>query len=579
MAIEVELPDGTVAEFPDGTDNGTIERALQQQFKPPPAPPSLIAGGQPFAAVGPTQQSAPYSPYAQGLETPERIAAKSMELDFNDPEYIAKQASIRVADRQRQFQDANPLAQFVAGAASVPHKTAMGIGQLLGTQGNQDAENQRAEMAMMEGSGYASAGKVGGELAMFAAPLSKLGKLSGMARYVGAAGAGATQGAIQPIVDGESRGANTGIGAALGTAGQYGADKLLRAGSRAATAIAPEVRALYESAKARGISLSPAQLSDSKGVKYAQSILSKLPLSGAAKRAGVQISGWNRALAKAIGEDADSVTPEVYARAKARQSAQFNELTGRNNLKVDDALIGKLEAIKEEALMAGDDAAKAVSNAVDGFYRRVQSSGGSDTVAGRAYQALDAQLGKVTKLGNEASHYVGQVRDAIRSQMDDSISPADAKAWKALRTEYGNRKTVRDLVAKSEGGNLSPSQLMGRVTANNAGKESMASGSRGELGTLARIGQRIKEPASSGTAERLGNMAVGAGAITSLPVTAGGLLAGRLAGNVLDSNFLSRFLLREGRGKGAQFLAPYMRNASLAAVPAATPKAKKKLKD
>lgn len=29
MAIEVELPDGSIAEFPDGTDNATIERALR----------------------------------------------------------------------------------------------------------------------------------------------------------------------------------------------------------------------------------------------------------------------------------------------------------------------------------------------------------------------------------------------------------------------------------------------------------------------------------------------------------------------------------------------------------------------
>lgn len=29
MAIEVELPDGTIAEFPDDTDNATIELALR----------------------------------------------------------------------------------------------------------------------------------------------------------------------------------------------------------------------------------------------------------------------------------------------------------------------------------------------------------------------------------------------------------------------------------------------------------------------------------------------------------------------------------------------------------------------
>lgn len=34
MAIEVELPDGTIAEFPDGTDNATMERALASYRRP-----------------------------------------------------------------------------------------------------------------------------------------------------------------------------------------------------------------------------------------------------------------------------------------------------------------------------------------------------------------------------------------------------------------------------------------------------------------------------------------------------------------------------------------------------------------
>ena len=39
MTIEVELPDGSVAEFPDGTSNATIEMALSKyRAKPSPQP-------------------------------------------------------------------------------------------------------------------------------------------------------------------------------------------------------------------------------------------------------------------------------------------------------------------------------------------------------------------------------------------------------------------------------------------------------------------------------------------------------------------------------------------------------------
>lgn len=43
MPIEVELPDGNVVEFPDGTDNATMERALAQYSKPIPTLPTVQA--------------------------------------------------------------------------------------------------------------------------------------------------------------------------------------------------------------------------------------------------------------------------------------------------------------------------------------------------------------------------------------------------------------------------------------------------------------------------------------------------------------------------------------------------------
>jgi hypothetical protein len=144
---------------------------------------------------------------------------------------------------------------------------------------------------------------------------------------------------------------------------------------------------------------------------------------------------------------------------------------------------------------------------------------------------------------------MGKVQSAVRSAMDDSISPADRAAWRKLREEYGNRKTIRDLVAKDSGSDISPRALMGRVTANASGKERMATGTRGELGTLARIGQRMQEPPTSGTAERLMLMGTGAGAYANAPLTLGALLAGRTTRSVLDSSPLARLLMTRNRGR------------------------------
>lgn len=55
MAIEVELPDGTVVEFPDGTDNATMEGALRRysdaQSMAPRAPGSPAAPKADFSGV------------------------------------------------------------------------------------------------------------------------------------------------------------------------------------------------------------------------------------------------------------------------------------------------------------------------------------------------------------------------------------------------------------------------------------------------------------------------------------------------------------------------------------------------
>lgn len=380
----------------------------------------------------------------------------------------------------------------------------------------------------------------GGEVQAGRSLLTRLG--------AGAAEGGA-YGALQETRTGDSRGRNMLAGAALGTAGQGLAAGLRGMGNRAANAIAPEVRAVYEKAKALGIDLTPAQLSDSKLVKFMQSQFGLLPLSGAQAASDRQVGQFNRQIGRAIGVDAPVVTPEVYASKKAADSAQFNDLTARNFLDVTPELARNLHAIAQQAKMAGADVHGAVNNAIEGLYAQMQDG----VVPGQAYQALDSALGSITKSGGPTAHFVGMVRDAIRKGMDASISPEDAAAWKQLRGEYANRKTIAPLVAKSQGGPISPQALMGRVTATGAGKERMASGQGGLLGDLAQIGQRMKQPPSSGTAERqLFNSALNP---LMWPVLLSGGAVGATVGRATNSNLLARRMMAPGRGQTANRLA------------------------
>jgi hypothetical protein len=355
---------------------------------------------------------------------------------------------------------------------------------------------------------------------------------------------GAGYGAAQETRTGESRGQNMLAGAALGGGGAGLAAGLRGTASRAANAIKPEVRAVWEKAKSLGIDLTPAQLSDSRLMKYMQSQFGLLPFSGAQAKSEQQVGQWNRKLAEAIGVDAPAVTPEVYANKKAADSAAFNDLTSRNSLNVTPDLARSLHAIAEQAKMAGKDVHDAVNSAIEGLYSQMQDG----TVPGRAYQALDSALGNITKTGTPVAHFVGMARSAIRDAMDASISPEDAAAWKQLRQQYGARKTITPIVDPN-GGPISPQALMSRVKATKAGKERMASGEGGVLGDLAAVGQRMKPPPSSGTAERM--------LVNDLanPFKWPGLVLGASAGRATNSNLLARRMMSPDRGQTANLLA------------------------
>lgn len=561
MPIEVELPGGQVVEFPDGTDNATMEKALRQ-YAQSPAKPS--ANNSDFARL---------------------ITGKPREQAVNARSLIPR--AIKAQGEIQQAATHSVMGALHGGSELVERGIRAGANAVLPEGGVRDyinrtvdsdiaagKRNEAAYRAQRPDTLASSIGNVAGDAVVAAAPMGRIKAGLPLLQRLGASGlAGAVVGGAQPIVEGESRGENAAYGGALGVLGQAGGDIVMASGKRAATAIAPHVRALYEAAKARGITLTPAQLSDSKFLRFMQSQLGILPGSGAAAHAAAQKAQFNRQVAGAIGEEADAVTPEVYARAKARQSKQFDELTSRNELRVDMPLLQRLEQISQEAKIAGGEVASTVQNVVDDFMGRATSGKQGVTVPGKAFQAFDSQLGKLAMSGTPTAHFVGLVKSTIRDAMDDSISAADKSAWSALRREYGNRKTIRDLVSDT---GISPTGLMARVRANGAGKEAMASGTRGDLGELARIGQLMKEPPSSGTAERT--------LINSLwnplqwPGLALGAAVGPTAGRTANSGALSQLLMREGRGQARQALAPVVRVAPLAALPAASQAAEPKRK-
>lgn len=284
---------------------------------------------------------------------------------------------------------------------------------------------------------------------------------------------------------------------------------LVKQGGKAAISsrfgkVDPETQALARSALVEGIPLKASQVSTSKFAKALDSVTGQVPFSGAPKFTDQQQQAFNAAVARTIGEDATKITPQVFAKARDRIGAEFDRLSANASLPLDPSVTSKLRQVVQDTRdFYGDESARLVSNVIN----RLATQNVAGVVPGKAFQSIDSQIGKAIATGGEKAAPLGDLREALRDAIEANISPEDAAAWSTARQQYRDLKTIEPLVAKDgqTSGNISPAGLMGRVTANGAGKSSMANGRRGDLGDLASIGQRfVKETVpDSFTAKRL----------------------------------------------------------------------------
>lgn len=247
MAIEVELPDGNIVEFPDGTDNGTMERALAQ-YRAPAAP----AFGDVRGGVSSTDQlgddAALALRYAAAGINP-RVKATDGEsfldnaaagfgaayVDTKDAvRQLAAQGTAGYLDTVNDMYAAGwPGAQFAKDAGRELAPKARQYERQV--QGEID-ERKRLDAPLKDSGGGATGGVLGfvSQLLMPAGALRGVGMAGGgsvsalanlgarallPATIRGSAAQGAALGALQPVATGESRGKNAALGGAFGAGG------------------------------------------------------------------------------------------------------------------------------------------------------------------------------------------------------------------------------------------------------------------------------------------------------------------------------------------------------------------------
>lgn len=354
----------------------------------------------------------------------------------------------------------------------------------------------------LKSAGLEALGGLGGETAALSSAAKAAKPLAGIAgRAVG-----------QPLSKaGEAVG--EAASAARGTVGRGIAEGL---------GVEPEAIKLAQRASAYGIPIRPDQLTNNKILKSMGEALEKVPLSGAKTEARQE--AFNKALINQIGGDpkATKLNPEVYNKAMTKSGETIGDLGMKQGVKLETKNHIALNNLVEDAKkFQTEDVSKVVQN----YVREINSKTKDGLLDGTAFRRLNSKIGAQARntSNGDLKHALGELEDTLHDALKGSLTGDELKAYNQARKYYAQGKVLEPLVAKSMTGDISGPSLMGALTRDQAGKARVARGKAGELGELGRIGQLIKEPNSSGTAERGIAYGLLGGAGYANPATAAGV--------------------------------------------------------
>lgn len=233
--IEVELPDGTIAEFPDDMQPAQIQAVLQRQFgTPEPQQPQGVFAGLPEATA--SQIESDVAPVPEPSVNP--FAQMYGGLDAKDREARVKQAADLERIRQTNpyladlIENTDPVSAFFIGAGE--GMTSLGRG--IGIAEPQDEFGRMADEGLRGQSQAAKAGRLVGQTAPFLPAGGIAGNIASTPiRAATMGGIGAAEGGIISKGEGGSPGevaTGAGAGLLLGASGELVVPVVNRYGRR-----------------------------------------------------------------------------------------------------------------------------------------------------------------------------------------------------------------------------------------------------------------------------------------------------------------------------------------------------------
>jgi len=379
------------------------------------------------------------------------------------------------------------------------------------------AENQLFDKAA--GNSLAPAiGRVGGQIVGTGPLIAGMGAAAGTTRAVPLIDAAAARIATHPVISSALRGAGVGgastaltssasdeplldqmktgagVGAVLGPVGHGIAktgSKLFGAGIDQETAqLARTARNKYD------IPVTAGQISANPTVRFLDSVLQRLPFTGYGARTAAQQTALNRAVGNEMGVQTDKITPTVIHKTLKDLGKQYNALNAKiGPLQIDQKFVHDLQDIRTNVSYSLEQSkADVVQKHIENILSKVDRHSLSLDPANAQYLMrhggpLDKAIGSAD---SGVKHFAGDVKTAVEDLIERN-DPALGAERKSLNYKYFVTKSMQPLAEESAIGDISPAKLL-----------KAADNSSADIGELGRIGKRfLKEPASSGTAERL----------------------------------------------------------------------------
>jgi hypothetical protein len=267
-------------------------------------------------------------------------------------------------------------------------------------------------------------------------------------------------------------------------------------------------QAYVDRLRSEGVEPTAGQVTGRRPLQYMESHWGESPLASQKASETLQkpLEQFTRAALARVGVTADRATPEIIDKAFTRIGKQFDDLSSRNNAKLDSTYMMDLFQARQDYnhLFLDPLRKPVVEDVIDHAVNQVTKSGIMD---GPQYKALRSKIERMRRNNSrdpETSMFLAQVRDAMDGVMERSIAannPADLGAWKEVRRQYRNMLPIENAVTGAETKDLiTPAKLRQGVVSQD--RRGYARG-KGDYGELAKAGNVVLETLpQSGTAPR-----------------------------------------------------------------------------